>query len=194
MLKLIMLGAPGAGKGTQAAKICERYNIPTISTGAIIRNAIRAGSEMGLKAKSLIDKGLLVPDEVVISIIDNRLKEDDCKNGYILDGFPRTLSQAQALKDMGVDIDYALSVEVDDSIIIDMCDNKKKLFTSSQSPFFSYDAKELKYPDQVGNSGIYHSTGYSAAGCMWMIQKLLDIYEIDRAEFVYSARSYKKTT
>ena len=84
--------------------------------------------------------------------------------------------------------------EYNDSIIIDMCDNKKKLFTSSQSPFFSYDAKELKYPDQVGNSGIYHSTGYSAAGCMWMIQKLLDIYEIDRAEFVYSARSYKKTT
>lgn len=126
MLKLIMLGAPGAGKGTQAAKICERYNIPTISTGAIIRNAIRAGSEMGLKAKSLIDKGLLVPDEVVISIIDNRLKEDDCKNGYILDGFPRTLSQAQALKDMGVDIDYALSVEVDDSIIIDRLSGRRE--------------------------------------------------------------------
>lgn len=126
MLKLIMLGAPGAGKGTQAAKICDRYNIPTVSTGAIIRNAIRNGTELGKKAKELIDKGLLVPDDVVIAIIDSRLKEDDCKNGYILDGFPRTVAQAEALKQMGVDIDAAISIEVDDSIIIDRLSGRRE--------------------------------------------------------------------
>ena len=126
MLKLIMLGAPGAGKGTQAAKICDRYNIPTVSTGAIISNAIRNGTELGKKAKELIDKGLLVPDDVVIAIIDSRLKEDDCKNGYILDGFPRTVAQAEALKQMGVDIDAAISIEVDDSIIIDRLSGRRE--------------------------------------------------------------------
>ena len=126
MLKLIMLGAPGAGKGTQAAKICDKYNIPTVSTGAIIRNAIRNGTELGKKAKELIDKGLLVPDDVVIAIIDSRLKEDDCKNGYILDGFPRTVAQAEALKQMGVDIDAAISIEVDDSIIIDRLSGRRE--------------------------------------------------------------------
>ena len=99
-MKLIMLGAPGAGKGTQAAKICEKYNIPTISTGAIIRNAIRNETEIGKQAKGLIDKGLLVPDEVVIEIIKERLAESDCERGFILDGFPRTIAQAKALETM----------------------------------------------------------------------------------------------
>jgi adenylate kinase len=103
-MKLILLGAPGAGKGTQAEKIVEKYGIPAISTGNIIRAALKEGTEMGLKAKSYMEAGQLVPDEVVIGIIQDRLKEDDCKNGFILDGFPRTIPQAQALEDMGVDI------------------------------------------------------------------------------------------
>ncbi|MBQ9515150.1 MAG: nucleoside monophosphate kinase, partial [Ruminococcus sp.] len=96
-MKLILLGAPGAGKGTQAAVISERLNIPQISTGNIIRAALKSGTEMGLKAKSFIDAGQLVPDEVVIGIIKERLAEDDCKDGFILDGFPRTIPQAEAL-------------------------------------------------------------------------------------------------
>lgn len=117
-MKLILLGAPGAGKGTQAEIISEKYNIPTISTGNIIRAALKNGTEMGLKAKSYIDAGELVPDNVVIGIIKERLSEADCREGYILDGFPRTIPQAVALDDMGFVIDAALSIEVDDSEIV----------------------------------------------------------------------------
>lgn len=117
-MKLILLGAPGAGKGTQAEIISEKYHIPTISTGNIIRAALKNGTEMGLKAKSYIDAGNLVPDDVVIGIIKERLAEDDCKNGFILDGFPRTIPQAEALEKMGCDIDAALSIEVADEEIV----------------------------------------------------------------------------
>lgn len=116
-MKLILLGAPGAGKGTQAEKICEKLNIPAISTGNILRAAVKDGTEMGLKAKSYMDAGLLVPDEVVIGIIKDRLNDDDCKNGFILDGFPRTIPQAQALLDSGVDIDKVIDIEVPDEAI-----------------------------------------------------------------------------
>lgn len=116
-MKLILLGAPGAGKGTQAEKICEKLNIPAVSTGNIIRAAVKDGTEMGLKAKSYMDAGDLVPDEVVIGIIKDRLNEPDCKNGFILDGFPRTIPQAQALEDMGVEIDKVIDIEVPDEKI-----------------------------------------------------------------------------
>ena len=116
-MKLILLGAPGAGKGTQAEKIVEKYGIAAVSTGNIIRAALKAGTEMGLKAKSFMDAGQLVPDDVVIGIIKDRLKEKDCENGFILDGFPRTIPQAQALEDMGVDIDKVLDIEVPDEKI-----------------------------------------------------------------------------
>lgn len=116
-MKLILLGAPGAGKGTQAEKIVEKYGIPAISTGNILRAAVKDGTEMGLKAKQFMDAGQLVPDEVVIGIIKDRLKEDDCKNGFILDGFPRTIPQAQALEDANVDIDKVVDIEVSDEAI-----------------------------------------------------------------------------
>ena len=117
-MKLILLGAPGAGKGTQAEIISEKYNIPTISTGNIIRAALKEGTEMGLRAKAYTEKGELVPDEVVIGIIRERLAQDDCKNGFILDGFPRTIPQAEALESMGISVDAALSIEVADSEIV----------------------------------------------------------------------------
>lgn len=116
-MNLILLGAPGAGKGTQAEKICEKYNIPAVSTGNIIREALKNGTDMGLKAKSYIDAGALVPDEVVIGIIKERLAEDDCKNGFILDGFPRTIPQAEALDEMGINIDKVVDIEVPDEKI-----------------------------------------------------------------------------
>ncbi len=117
-MNIILLGAPGAGKGTQAEKICEHLNIPTISTGNIIREALKSGTEMGLKAKSFMDAGQLVPDEVVIGIIKDRLAKDDCNNGFILDGFPRTIPQAEALDTMGVKIDKVIDIEVPDERII----------------------------------------------------------------------------
>ncbi len=117
-MKLILLGAPGAGKGTQAEKICEKLSIPTISTGNIIRAALKNGTEMGKKAQKYIDAGQLVPDDVVIGIIKERLFEDDCKGGFILDGFPRTIPQAEALDEMGIEIDCVLSIEVPDEKIV----------------------------------------------------------------------------
>ncbi len=116
-MKLILLGSPGAGKGTQAEKIVDRYEIPAISTGNILRAAVKDGTQLGLKAKSYMDAGQLVPDEIIVGIIKDRLKEDDCKKGFILDGFPRTIPQAQALEDMGVEIDKILDIEVSDEAI-----------------------------------------------------------------------------
>lgn len=117
-MNIILLGAPGAGKGTQAEVICEHLSIPTISTGNIIREALKSGTEMGLKAKSYMDAGALVPDDVVIGIIKERLAKDDCKGGFILDGFPRTIPQAEALDSMGVVIDKVIDIEVPDEKII----------------------------------------------------------------------------
>ncbi len=116
-MKLIFLGAPGAGKGTQAEFVSAHLNIPTISTGNIIREALKSGTEMGLKAKSFIEAGQLVPDDVVIGIIRDRLAESDCENGFILDGFPRTIPQAEALDRMGVNIDKVIDIEVPDETI-----------------------------------------------------------------------------
>ena len=116
-MKLILLGAPGAGKGTQAEVICNALNIPAISTGNIIREALRLGTEMGLKAKSFMDAGQLVPDDVVIGIIKERLAKDDCANGFILAGFPRTIPQAEALDAMGIIIDKVIDIEVPDEKI-----------------------------------------------------------------------------
>lgn len=116
-MNIIFLGAPGAGKGTQAEIVSEKLGIPTVSTGNIIRAAVKDGTEMGKKAKAYIDAGELVPDDVVIGIIKERLEEADCKNGFILDGFPRTIPQAQALSDMGVNIDKVIDIYVPDDVI-----------------------------------------------------------------------------
>ena len=125
-MKLIMLGAPGAGKGTQAEILSEKLSIPAISTGAIIREAIEKKTPFGIKAKTYIDKGQLLPDEAVIEIIMHRIKEPDCLGGYILDGFPRTLSQAKALDDYGIEIDTALSLEVDDDVIVERLSGRRE--------------------------------------------------------------------
>lgn len=121
-MKIIMLGAPGAGKGTQAKKIAAKYGIPHISTGDIFRANIKGGTELGMKAKTFMDQGMLVPDEITIGMLMDRIHEEDCKNGYVLDGFPRTIPQAEslteALKGMGEAIDYAVNVDVPDENIV----------------------------------------------------------------------------
>lgn len=116
-MRLILLGAPGAGKGTQAELVARKLNIPTISTGNILREAIKNRTEVGVIAKSFIDNGMLVPDDVVIGIVRDRLSREDCQKGYILDGVPRTIPQAQALLDQGVQIDRVISIEVADEVI-----------------------------------------------------------------------------
>ncbi len=118
-MKLILLGAPGAGKGTQAEILSREYQIPSISTGNILRAAMKNGTPVGLQAKAYVEAGKLVPDEVIIGIIEERLAQPDCANGYILDGVPRTIPQAEAMEAKGIDIDWALSIEVEDRVIVD---------------------------------------------------------------------------
>jgi len=124
-MKLILLGAPGAGKGTQAANICAKYNIPAISTGDALRAAIKEGTQLGLEAKSYMDAGKLVPDEVVIGLIKEKLASDSCKNGFILDGFPRSIPQAEALDAMGIQMDVVLSLEVADEKIVERMSGRR---------------------------------------------------------------------
>ena len=126
MMKLILLGPPGAGKGTQAEVLTKKLGIETISTGVMLRAAMRDGTELGKLAKEYIDQGKLVPDEVVVGIVKERLSQDDCKNGFILDGFPRTIPQAEALSKAGVEIDKVLSLEVPDDEIVERLSGRRE--------------------------------------------------------------------
>lgn len=124
-MKLVLLGAPGAGKGTQAEILCKKLSIPTISTGNILRAAVQNGTPVGLKAKEYMDKGALVPDDVIIGVINERLAEPDCAKGFILDGVPRTIPQAEALENSGIRIDCALSIEIADETIVDRMSGRR---------------------------------------------------------------------
>ena len=124
-MKLVLLGAPGAGKGTQAEILSRKLGIPTISTGNLLRAAMKNGTPVGLKAKSYVESGALVPDDVIIDIVAERLAEPDCANGYILDGVPRTIPQAEALEADGVEVDYALSIEISDETIIERMSGRR---------------------------------------------------------------------
>ena len=124
-MKLILLGAPGAGKGTQADILCKELDIPTISTGNILRAAIKNGTPTGMKAKAYMDEGKLVPDDVIIGIITERVAEEDCKNGYILDGVPRTIAQAEALEKAGIVFDDVISIEISDEVIMERMSGRR---------------------------------------------------------------------
>ena len=151
-MKIIFLGAPGAGKGTQAERVSERLGIPTISTGAIIREATKAGTEMGLVAKEFVERGALVPDDVVIGIVKERLAKSDCDKGFILDGFPRTVPQAETLDAMGVKLDAVVSLEVADEVIIErmsgrrVCQNCSKSYHTVYKPSPKGDTCECGTP------------------------------------------------
>ena len=148
-MKLIMLGAPGAGKGTQAKKISAKYGIPNISTGDIFRANIKGGTELGMKAKAFMDQGQLVPDEITIGMLLDRIKEDDCQKGYVLDGFPRTIPQAEslakALTELGDKIDWAVNVDVPDENIISRMSGRRACLGCGQTYHIVYNA-----PSQEG--------------------------------------------
>ena len=147
-MNLILLGAPGAGKGTQAEVICEHLHIPAVSTGNMIREALKNGTEMGLRAKSYMEEGKLVPDEVVIGIIKERLQQDDCKGGFILDGFPRTIPQAEALDSMGIVIDKVIDIEVPDEKIVERMSGRRVCEACGASYHLLY-----KKPEKEGVCG-----------------------------------------
>lgn len=147
-MKLIMLGAPGAGKGTQAKKIAAKYQIPHISTGDIFRANIKAGTELGMKAKSYMDQGQLVPDEVTIGMLLDRISQDDCQNGYVLDGFPRTIPQAEsltaALKERGEEMDYAVNVDVPDANIVERMSGRRACLGCGATYHIVYNAPKAE--------------------------------------------------
>ena len=152
-MKIIMLGAPGAGKGTQAKKIAEKYQIPHISTGDIFRANIKGGTELGMKAKSYMDQGQLVPDDVTIGMLLDRIAEADCENGYVLDGFPRTIPQAEALDASGVVIDRVIDIEVPDEKIVTRMSGRRVCESCGASYHLLY-----KKPKQEGDCDVCAGT------------------------------------
>ena len=175
-MKIIMLGAPGAGKGTQAAKIAAKYQIPHISTGDIFRANLKAGTELGKKAKEYMDQGLLVPDELTCDLVTDRVSKDDCANGYILDGFPRTIPQAKALEaaleKMGTDIDYAINVDVPDSNIVKRMSGRRACVTCGATYHIEHIPPKVEgICDRCGGELILRSDDKPET-----VQKRLDVY------------------
>ncbi|MEC5216582.1 adenylate kinase [Actimicrobium sp. GrIS 1.19] len=148
-MRLILLGAPGAGKGTQATFIKEKYNIPQISTGDMLRAAVKAGTAMGLAAKQVMDAGGLVSDEIIIGLVKERLTHDDCANGYLFDGFPRTIPQADALKEAGVALDYVLEIDVPDEAIVERMSGRRLHCNSGRTYHVKFNPPKVADVDDV---------------------------------------------
>ncbi|WP_223669136.1 adenylate kinase [Kangiella shandongensis] len=150
-MRVILLGAPGAGKGTQAQFIKEKYDIPQISTGDMLRAAVKAGTELGLQAKQKMDAGELVSDDIIIGIVKERVKEDDCKNGYLLDGFPRTIPQADAMREHNIDVDYVVEIDVDHEEIVKRLSGRRVHPASGRVYHVTYNPpKEEGKDDETG--------------------------------------------
>jgi adenylate kinase len=149
MISIILLGAPGAGKGTQAKFLCEKFQIPQISTGDMLRNAIKAGTELGLKAKHVMEQGQLVSDEIVIGLVQERIKQPDCVNGYLFDGFPRTTAQADALAAAGIAINYVVEIAVPDAMIIERLTGRRVHLASGRTYHVSYNPPKVAGIDDV---------------------------------------------
>ena len=153
-MRLILLGAPGAGKGTQATFIKEKFNIPQISTGDMLRAAVKAGTQLGLEAKGYMDSGGLVPDEVIIGLVSERIKEKDCANGFLFDGFPRTIPQAEAMKKAGVEIDYVVEIDVPDAAIVERMSGRRSHPTSGRTYHVKFNPPKVAGKDDVTGEGL----------------------------------------
>ena len=148
-MRLILLGAPGAGKGTQAAFICQRFGIPQISTGDMLRAAVKAGTPLGLAAKKVMDSGALVSDDIILGLVRERIAEPDCANGFLFDGFPRTIVQAEALKDAGVRLDFVLEIDVPDSAIVERMSGRRVHLASGRTYHVRFNPPKTAGVDDV---------------------------------------------
>jgi adenylate kinase len=153
-MRLILLGAPGAGKGTQANFIKEKYNIPQISTGDMLRAAIKEGTAMGLAAKQVMDAGGLVSDDIMIGLVKDRLKASDCANGYLFDGFPRTVAQADAMKDAGINVDYVLEIDVPDESIVERMSGRRSHPASGRVYHIKFNPPKVENIDDISGEAL----------------------------------------
>lgn len=188
-MRIILLGAPGAGKGTQAQFLSKHFNIPQISTGDMLRAAIAAGTELGKQAKQYMDAGQLVPDEVIVGLVKERISADDCKNGFLLDGFPRTVAQADALKEAGVDIDAVIEIDVPDEVIVERLSGRRVHPASGRTYHIKYNPpKQAGVDDETGEPLIQRDDDKPET-----IRKRLAVYHEQTAPLVdyYRAEAQK---
>ncbi len=171
-MRLILLGAPGAGKGTQAAFICKQFGIPQISTGDMLRAAVKAGTSMGLAAKKVMDAGQLVSDEIIIGLVKERLTQTDCANGFLFDGFPRTIAQAQAMKDAGVKLDVVLEIDVPFESIIERMSGRRSHPASGRTYHVKFNPPKTEGLDDVTGEPLVQRDDDKAE----TVQKRLDVY------------------
>ncbi|GLR25980.1 MULTISPECIES: adenylate kinase [Limnobacter] len=172
-MRLILLGAPGAGKGTQATFIKEKFGIPQISTGDMLRAAVKAGTPLGIEAKKVMDAGGLVSDDIIINLVKERLKESDCQNGYLFDGFPRTIPQAEAMKDAGVKIDFVLEIDVPHSEIIERMSGRRTHAASGRTYHIRFNPpKQAGLDDVTGEPLVQRDDDKEET-----VRKRLDVYE-----------------
>ena len=171
-MRLILLGPPGAGKGTQANFIKEKFGIPQISTGDMLRAAVKAGTPLGLEAKKVMDAGGLVSDDIIIGLVKDRLQQDDCKAGYMFDGFPRTLPQADAMKDAGVPIDFVLEIDVPDAEIVERMSGRRAHLASGRTYHVKYNPPKVAGKDDVTGEDLVQRDDDKEE----TVKKRLDVY------------------
>jgi len=172
-MRLILLGAPGAGKGTQAAFICQKFGIPQISTGDMLRAAVKAGTEMGLAAKKIMDAGGLVSDEIIIGLVEERIAQPDCANGFLFDGFPRTIPQADAMKQAGVKLDYVLEIDVPFDAIIERMSGRRVHVASGRTYHVKFNPPKVEGKDDVTGEELIQREDDKEA----TVRKRLEVYE-----------------
>ena len=179
-MKIILLGPPGAGKGTQANLIKEKFNIPQISTGDMLRAAVSAGTTLGLEAKKVMDAGGLVSDDLILGLVKERVNEDDCSNGYLLDGFPRTIAQADGMVNLGIDVEYVVEIKVEDSAIISRMSGRRAHLASGRTYHVEFNPPKIEGKDDVTGEDIVQRDDDKAE----TVKKRLDVYHEQTAPLV----------
>jgi adenylate kinase len=189
-MRLILLGAPGAGKGTQAAFICKQFGIPQISTGDMLRAAVKAGTPLGVAAKKVMDAGQLVSDEIIIGLVKERIKEADCANGFLFDGFPRTIAQADAMKDAGVKLDYVLEIDVPFEAIIERMSGRRSHPASGRTYHIKFNPPKVEGKDDITGEPLVQRDDDKEE----TVKKRLDVYSAQTRPLVeyYSAWASKE--